>query len=205
MTEESTTTETMSLVQRLVAVKKDIGAVGKGERNAAQGFNFRGIDAVLNAVAGPLMKHGVMVFPSVVEVNKGTATTAKGSTMNTYILTVDYTFTDGEDSITTRVVGEAFDSGDKAASKAMSVAYRTALIQALSLPTDEPDPDQDVYEATPEVPQMSDEDLLAEIEARTDVDKVKELWAEQRMHLRSVSIQGAIKKRVEVLHGQQSA
>ena len=47
------------------------------------------------------------------------------------------------------VPAEAFDSGDKAVSKAMSVAFRTALIQALTLPTNEPDPDAEVYERAP--------------------------------------------------------
>jgi hypothetical protein len=36
--------------------------------------------------------------------------------------------------------------GDKAAPKAMSVAFRTALLQALALPTDEPDPDSQSFE-----------------------------------------------------------
>ena len=51
---------------------------------------------------------------------------------------VAYTFTapDGS-SIVTSAAGEAMDSGDKATPKAMSVAYRTALLQALCLPTDE--------------------------------------------------------------------
>jgi hypothetical protein len=44
------------------------------------------------------------------------------------------------------VPGEAFDSGDKATAKAMSVAFRIALLQGLSLPTDETDPDAQTYE-----------------------------------------------------------
>ncbi len=38
------------------------------------------------------------------------------------------------------------DSGDKATAKAMSVAYRIALIQALNAPTGDPDPDTQTYE-----------------------------------------------------------
>jgi hypothetical protein len=52
-------------------------------------------------------------------------------------------------SLTCRTPGEAFDSGDKSTAKAMSVAYRTALLQALTLPTDEPDPDETVEELAP--------------------------------------------------------
>lgn len=188
-----------TLVERLVAVKREVGAVAKGDRNSAQNFNFRGIDAVLNAVAGPLMKHGVVVYPTVRNIERGTASTSGGKTMNTYLVTVDYTFTDGDASLITTVVGEAFDSGDKGATKAMSVAYRTALIQALSLPTDEPDPDSESYEAAPQVPQMTDRQLLAVIQAETNVDELKALWPAQGMSARSNELQAAIKQRVAEL------
>jgi hypothetical protein len=49
-------------------------------------------------------------------------------------------------------VGEAFDMGDKATAKAMSVAYRTCLLQALTIPTDDPDPDESSYEQAPAAP-----------------------------------------------------
>ena len=44
------------------------------------------------------------------------------------------------------VIGEGMDSGDKSSAKAMSVAYRIALIQLLAIPTGDRDPDHDVYE-----------------------------------------------------------
>lgn len=50
------------------------------------------------------------------------------------------------DFITCITQGEAFDSGDKATAKAHSVAFRTAMLQTLCLPTDEKDPDVDTYE-----------------------------------------------------------
>ena len=201
MTEETTPAEVAppTLVERLVAVKREVGAVSKGDRNSAQGFNFRGIDAVLNAVAGPFMKHGIMVYPRLQSLDKGTASTAKGSVMNTVVVTVEYVFTDGKDRIITVVPGEAFDSGDKCVAKAMSVAYRTALIQTLSLPTDEPDPDSESYEAAPQVPQMTDRQLLAVIQAETNVDELKALWPAQGLSARSNELQAAIKKRVAEL------
>ena len=48
-------------------------------------------------------------------------------------------------TLTATVAAEAWDTGDKATPKAMSVAFRTALLQALALPTDEPDPDSHTY------------------------------------------------------------
>jgi hypothetical protein len=50
------------------------------------------------------------------------------------------------DVITATVMSESMDSGDKAMAKAMSVAYRIALLQVLNLPTTEPDPDSESFE-----------------------------------------------------------
>lgn len=196
--------KTMTLVERLVAVKNDVGAVGKTDRNAAQGFNFRGIDAVLSAVSGPLRKHGVMVFPRLMSLEKGTASTNGGKTMNTVVVTVDYVFTDGATQISVVVPGEAFDSGDKSVSKAMSVAYRTALIQALSLPTDEPDPDIYSYEADA-VPQRTDEEVITEFDTFTDVESLRTFWAEQRVNGRPKAVQDAGFAKVALLQAQDSA
>lgn len=198
-------TKTLTLVERLMAVKNDIGAVGKADRNNAQGFNFRGIDAVLNAVSGPLRKHGVLVYPRLQSLDKGTASTSKGSTMNTVVVTVDYVFTDGDREMVVTVPGEAFDSGDKCVAKAMSVAYRTALIQALSLPTDEPDPDIYSYEAVTPVVQRTDEEVVAEFETFTDIEKLKEFWAAQRVNGRPKAVQDKGTARAAALKEAASA
>lgn len=200
-TKTKTTSTVPTLVERLVSVKNDIGAVGKADRNNAQGFNFRGIDAVLNAVSGPLRKHGVMVYPSLKSLDKGTAATSAGKTMNTVVVVVEYVFTDGVDGLTVTVPGEAFDSGDKCVSKAMSVAYRTALIQALSLPTDEPDPDIYSYEADA-VPQRTDAEVIAEFETFTDVEDLRKFWAEQRVNGRPKAVQDAGFKKVNALQAK---
>jgi hypothetical protein len=67
--------------------------------------------------------------------------------MGHVIVKVAYVFTGpGGDQLLSRVIGEAMDSGDKAVPKAMSVAYRIALLQVLNLPTTEPDPDSESFE-----------------------------------------------------------
>jgi hypothetical protein len=65
----------------------------------------------------------------------------KGTLAFRTTLAVEYEWTDGESSITSQVIAEAIDSGDKGTSKAMSVAYRVAILQTLTLPTGERDPD----------------------------------------------------------------
>ena len=57
----------MEIIKLLSAVMEDAGAVRKSERNTHQNFNFRGIDAVVNAVSPALRKHGVVVLPTVNE------------------------------------------------------------------------------------------------------------------------------------------
>jgi hypothetical protein len=53
------------------------------------------------------------------------------------------------------------DSGDKAIAKAMSVAFRTALLQTLALPTDEADPDTSSYQRSEPKPSATLSDYNA--------------------------------------------
>ena len=128
--------------EALLAVSEQIRVVGKGDFNSQQKYRFRGVDAVVNAVSPAFRKHGVTVTPEALDYDLTTFATAKGSPMERCVVRVAYTFTGPEgDSVRTVAFGEGSDSLDKATSKAMSVAFRTALLQTLVLPTDEPDPD----------------------------------------------------------------
>jgi len=163
----------------LAAVMADVDHVAKRDRNEHQEFLFRGIDAVVNAVGPILRKHAVIVVPDVVSVDYDTVATSTGKPATACRVLARYVFwaTDGS-SVTTTVAAEAWDAGDKAAPKAMSVAFRTALLQALALPTDEPDPDSQTFErdnmprpvrgrpaATPDVPH---DDAPGDPELRTE-------------------------------------
>lgn len=156
-----------SIVVLLSRVMEDVGAVRKSDRNEAQRFNFRGIDAVTNAVSPALRKHGVVVMPKVVSERREQVTTTKGSAMNYVAVVVEYTFYGpAGDSVSCSTLGAAFDSGDKAEPKAMSVAMRVALLQALCLPTDEPDVDSEVHE------------MVRQAEPTPDTDGAN-LWVEK--------------------------
>ena len=147
----------LSIAASLTNVMEDVGAVAKAERNTSQNFNFRGIDAVVNAVSPMLRKHGVIVYPNVLSYTRDQVTTTKGSAMNYITVHVSYTFMGpAGDSITCSTLGAAFDSGDKGEPKAMSVAFRVALLQALCLPTDEPDVDSESHEMARRVEPLPD-------------------------------------------------
>lgn len=134
-------------VQAILAVMNEVQAVGKKERNLQQNFNFRGIDAVINAVGPAFRKHGAFIVPTVAENVASTVPSKSGGQLNVVRLLVDFAIYGQEgEPVVGRVASEAFDSGDKATAKAMSVALRTFLLQTLCLPTDEPDPDESTYE-----------------------------------------------------------
>lgn len=141
----------MNIYQALNEVMKEVGAVRKNERNTHQNFNFRGIDAVINAVSPAFRKHGIFCTPSVISSEYESVQVGQNRTVMGHArVMVTYTFhaTDGS-SVSATVSAESMDSGDKATAKAMSVAYRTALLQTLCLPTDDADPDADTYERSP--------------------------------------------------------
>lgn len=136
-----------TVYQAVNAVMADISAVRKDSLNRSGNFNFRGIDAVMNACGPAFRRHGVMAVPEVVEYIPGTVTTRSGAVMTTVKLKMRVRFYGPTgDHFDTVVWGESFDAGDKATAKAHSVAYRTALLQTLCLPTDEIDPDAETYE-----------------------------------------------------------
>lgn len=132
-------------------VMAEIGAIGKNSKNSTQGFMFRGIDAVMNALNPALLKHRLFIVPEILEQTREERTNSKGTTLIYSICKVKYTFyaEDGS-SISAVVIGEGMDTGDKATNKAMSIAFKYACFQVFCIPTEEMvDPDQECHEVTP--------------------------------------------------------
>jgi hypothetical protein len=159
-------TENPSVVVALARVMEDVRAVRKGDRNSQQGYNFRGVDAVMNAVGPALRKHGVVVMPVCEEANYRDVTTSTGKPSRECTVKVRYRFYGPNgDHVEAVTPGESMDFGDKGAPKAMSVAYRIALLQALCLPTDDPEPDAATYERAPAQQQSAADAARARLKA----------------------------------------
>lgn len=141
-----------SVLQQWARVMDDVQAIAKTDYNSGQKFNFRGIDAVMNAVGPALRTHGVVVVPRIKSVNYRDVQVGSNRTnMRECTLTVQYVvYGPNGDHFSGEAPGEALDVGDKATAKAMSVAYRSFLLQSLTIPTHEPDPDESSYERAPE-------------------------------------------------------
>lgn len=150
------TSATKSVFEAFAAVMADVRSIEKGDQNTQQGFKFRGIDAVMQAVGPVLRSHGVFIIPTGQELKSETYQTRNGASMRNVTVTMQYrVYGPGGDFFDGGSFGEAADAGDKAVTKAQSVAYRTFLLQALTVPTGDVDPDAHTHErAAPRNPEL---------------------------------------------------
>lgn len=143
-------TATPGVLTAILEVQREVTHVDKADQFNGGGvrYAYRGVDRVVQALSGAMRKHGLLMLPKCHTAPEWVpVTTAQGKPANVVRLLVTYDLY-GPDGSNLEVTapGEAMDSGDKAVSKAMSVAWRTALIQTFNLPTGEPDPDSENYE-----------------------------------------------------------
>lgn len=132
----------MEIYGAIIEAMGQINAIAKGRKNSTQGFQYRGIDDVMNELHSILAKCGIFIVPTVLEEHRTTGTTAKGGTMFYTRLKIKFTFyaKDGS-NVESIVIGEAMDSGDKASNKALSIGLKYALLQVFCIPTeDDKDP-----------------------------------------------------------------
>lgn len=145
----------MALIhEKIIALLASASAVAKDQRNVEQKFNYRGIDAVVNAVSPLLKEHGVAVLPTkILEHEIQRFENKTGKLVTDTKLTIEYTWI-AEDGSTfvTEAAGYGRDHADKGTAKAASVAFRTLLLQSLALPTDDKDPDAESIEVERAVP-----------------------------------------------------
>ena len=131
------------IFKKIIEVMADINAIGKDRRNQQQGFQFRGIDDVMNELHSSLAKCGVFVLPKVLEETRTTGKTSRGGDMFYTRLKINFGFYAEDGShVDAVVIGEAMDTGDKASNKALSIGLKYAMLQVFCIPTeDEKDPD----------------------------------------------------------------
>jgi hypothetical protein len=140
---------------KMVAIFQEVDAIAKTARNTSQGFNYRGIDDVYNAINPILAKHGVFMTAKILEKTREERVTRRDSGKDSVLaftcLHMSYRFNAEDGSfVETESEGEGMDSGDKSSNKAMSVAHKYALLQAFCIPTkDLDDPDAQSHEVAP--------------------------------------------------------
>ncbi len=135
------------IFQAIPAIMGEINAVGKNKKNLQQGFMYRGIDDVMNAINPALVHHKVFIVPEILEQSREERQTNKGANLIYSICKMRFRFCaeDGS-SVEAVTVGEGMDSGDKATNKAMAIAFKYACFQVFCIPTEEmKDPDSESH------------------------------------------------------------
>ena len=144
----------MKVYKAINAVQQALAKVGVGKdsTNQAQGFKFRGIDAIYNALAPALATNGLCILPRMLSRTVEERTTGNGRALFYVTVEAEFDFVSVEDGSkhTVKNYGEAMDSGDKATNKAMSAAYKYACLQTFCIPTEgDNDADATTHEVQP--------------------------------------------------------
>lgn len=144
----------MNVYKAISAVMAELSKDGitKNNKNQQQGYSFRGIDNVYNALAPILSKNGLVILPRVLSREVTERATKSGSALFYVVVQVEFDLVCAEDGSkhTIATIGEAMDSADKATNKAMSAAYKYACIQAFCIPTEgDNDADATTHEPVP--------------------------------------------------------
>lgn len=166
--------------QKLAQIAGEIGPINKDEVNKDQSFRYRSIEAITEKARALFAKAGISTAPTLISVEHSEVTSQKGNRGFRCIAVMGYTFTAAEDdsSIEVSMAGEAIDYGDKATSKAVQMAFKYALTQALLIGSGESDGDAHTLDAMapPEVRpvHIAKARLLAALEG--DKEKARELW-----------------------------
>ena len=138
------TTEIM-IYKKMAAILKECEAISKNRTNTHQGFKFRGIDDAMNTLHDTFANNGVFLLHEVLEHSITERTTKNGGVSFHHLVKVKFHFcaADGT-TVSATGIGEAADTGDKGAGKAMAYALKVCLLQTFLIPTEE-DKDPDAY------------------------------------------------------------
>ena len=128
--------------QAINAVSVELAETGiaKRQRNEDRDYAYRGIDDLLHALAPLLSRHKLCVLPRVVDRH---ATPLTNAPQQLVVVRVEFDLVSAIDG-SKHVVGsfgEAMDDSDKGTAKAMSAAYKSAMLQAFCIPVPQEDSD----------------------------------------------------------------
>lgn len=175
--------ETKLVYKAISAVAGELSEQGikKEKKQGSQvTYAFRGIDAVYNALAPALVKHGLLILPRCTERTSCERVSKSGGALFYITVRAEFDFVSVEDGSIHTVVtyGEAMDSGDKATNKAMSIAYKYAAFQAFCIPTEETaaDPDAEIHHPAPRTPDQILADFTSQASNCQSLNELKGIY-----------------------------
>ncbi len=122
------------VVSALTRASASIGAVGKSGKAAQQmgGYSYRGIDDVVNAVSPALIEQQLVIVPF----DSETKTEPWAEKWHKVNIRIVFTILHSSGQwISTEMVGQALDNGDKGLAKARSFCLRELLTRMFLIPT----------------------------------------------------------------------
>lgn len=177
--------EAIGKVSRVMATQ----GIAKGRQNQQQGYSFRGIDEVMNALAPVLSENGLVILPRMVARTCTERTTQKGGVLFYVVVEAEFDFVATSDGSkhTVRMFGEAMDSADKATNKAMSAAYKYAAFQTFCIPlAGTPDADAVTHDVQAEAPEGYEQWALdIQATADTGMEPLRAAWQASKKEYRT--------------------
>jgi len=176
--------ETKQVYAAINAVQGELAKVGvsKDRDNKQQGYAFRGIDDMYNAIAPLLAKHALCILPSFSERVVVERQTKNGGALFYTNVAGKFVFVSAKDGSSHEVgpfYGEAMDSGDKSTNKAQSAAFKYMAMQTFCIPTEgENDTDHETHTVAAKAPEGFG-DWLLDLEmvgAEQGIDALQATW-----------------------------
>ena len=131
------TTEIKNIYQRIVSIMGELDYIQKGSNKVNGQYRFVSHDQVTAKIHPLLVKHGVVVIPTVEDFSQDNNRTIVK--LRVYFVNQD----NSADAFYINTIGYGLDSSDKGPGKAISYAYKYALLKTFCLETGD-DPDNDV-------------------------------------------------------------
>lgn len=130
-----------SVYSAITAITAELANSGvpKTRINQDEDYKYRSIDDLLNRLAPLLGKHRLCILPRVLQREVILRDGADQQVLTSVILRVGYTLVSSDDgsSHVVEAYGEALDGSDKGTPKAMSAAYKAAMVQVFCIPVGE--------------------------------------------------------------------
>lgn len=119
-----------------VAAEFATEGIAKSHTNSHDGYDYRSIDDVLGRLAPLLAKHQLCILPRVVDRSAGERVGEGDQLLIHVTLKAKFSLVSVQDGTSHDVeaYGEALDGADKATAKAMSAAYKQAMLQTFCVP-----------------------------------------------------------------------
>ena len=117
--------------------------IAKTHTNVRDQYQYRSIDDVLNRLGPLLAKHRLCVLPRVLKHRTNQCVGEQDSLLTSVSLLAAFDVVSARDgsSHTVQGWGEALDASDKGTAKAMSSAYKGAMLQTFCIPVANDDPE----------------------------------------------------------------